>query len=269
MSPSRLWILVAVAAASLAASRAAAQLACGATVAPRTSATLSGDVGPCDGVAAAITVDSATLDLGGRTVTCSDGDGDGDIPPGIVLLGKKARVGNGRVVGCRFGVVAAGTGKHRVEGVTATSSVRDGILVQSNKNTLSGNNTSGNGDEGIEVDGDKNKLTGNTAANNAGDGINVVTGNKNKLTGNTVSGNGDEGFEIIGSRNKLKGNTATGNATQGIDIDSDGAKNQIIGNTATGNVGGPDIIDSNGSAGCRKNKWRGNTFGTRSPDCLK
>jgi hypothetical protein len=24
-----------------------------------------------------------------------------------------------------------------------------------------------------------------------------------------------------------------------------------------------------GPSGCRRNKWRGNTFGTRFPDCLK
>jgi hypothetical protein len=92
-----------------------AQVACGASLAPGTTTTLTADLGPCDGTPAAIVVESATLDLGGHTVSCADTDGDGELPDGIVLLGKKAEVRNSTVVGCYDGVVLAGAGKHRVE----------------------------------------------------------------------------------------------------------------------------------------------------------
>lgn len=264
-TPKHVWLCVAATAAlmSLAAPCAVAQVACGGSLGPRGTTTLTSDVGPCDGVAAAITVDSATLDLGGRTVTCADGNGDGDVPDGIVLLGKKARLRNGTVVGCRFGVALLGTGKHRVEGVTSRGNVQDGINVVSSKNKVSGNTTPDN-DDGIQVDGDKNKLTSNVANDNREDGIDILNADKNKLTGNTASGNADEGFEITGTKNKLTANTAIGNFSNGIDVD--GVKNRIIRNTATGTINGPDIIDT---APCGSNVWRRNTFGTRAPSCIQ
>jgi parallel beta-helix repeat protein len=258
-----------VVALCLAAAPAHAQVVCGATVGPGGTTTLTADLGPCDGGNVAVFVDSATLDLAGHTVSCADTDGDGRVPDGVGLVNRRARVRNGIVLGCRFGVVAAGDGKHRVEGITATGNAQDGIFVieGSKKNKVSGNNTSGNLDEGIQIEGDKNTVTGNTATGNGDDGINVVGGDKNKLSGNTASGNGEEGFDIVGTKNTLRDNTATGNGTRGIDVD--GTKNKITGNTASGNIGGPDAIDVAGPSGCRRNKWRGNTFGTRFPDCLK
>ena len=252
----------------VAAGPARAQVTCGATVGPRGTTTLTADLGPCDGGDVALFVDSATLDLGGHTVSCADTDGDGTVPDGIGLVGRKARLQNGTVVGCRFGVVLAEKGKHRVEGITATGNAQDGIFVVegSTKNKVTGNNSSSNLDEGIQVEGDKNTVTGNTATGNGDDGINVVGADKNKLSGNTASGNGEEGFDIVGTKNTLKDNTANGNSTRGIDVD--GTKNKITGNTANGNVGG-DAIDAAGTAGCRQNKWRRNTFGTSSPSCIQ
>jgi hypothetical protein len=97
---------------ALTAGTAAAQVACGDTVGPGATATLTADVGPCDGMNTAIIVDSATLDLGGHTVSCADGNADADVPYGVVLIGKKAAVRNGTFGLLARRVVAAGSGKH-------------------------------------------------------------------------------------------------------------------------------------------------------------
>src|SRR5262245_490968 len=154
MGPAGFWRagIVLAALAAWTPTDAAAQLACGDTVAAGSKVTLTQDIGPCDGMDTAITVDSATLDLGGHTLTCAEINGDGDVPWGIVLSGKKAQVRNGTVVGCYAGVYVDDTGKHRVEGLTVTQSQYDGIYVasDSSKNRIAGNTVVQNGDDGME-----------------------------------------------------------------------------------------------------------------------
>src|SRR5690242_7093034 len=66
-----------------------AQVSCGDTIPKGRTVTFTADL-ECDGVEEALLVDSATLDLGGHTVSCVDTNGNGRLPNGIVLLGKKA-----------------------------------------------------------------------------------------------------------------------------------------------------------------------------------
>jgi parallel beta-helix repeat protein len=243
----------------------AAQVGCGDTVGPGETVTLTADVGPCDGINAAIIVDSATLDLGGHTVSCADGNADDDVPYGIVLIGKKAAVRNGTVAGCWHGVVAAGSGKHTVEGITVTASFQDGVYVaeDSAKNRISGITAVANLDDGFEIRGAKNAVSSSVAQDNGEDGIDLVDGVANKVTGNTSSGNADDGIDVGGLRNKVTGNTVTANGGVGITVH--GARNKILGNTVSGSGAGVDLFSADG---CGSNKWRGNTYGAGEPDCV-
>lgn len=242
---------------------ARAQVSCGATIRKGERVTLTADLGPCDGVDAALVVDSGTLDLGGFTVSCTDTNADGDLPQGIVLSGRKARVTNGSVVGCSNGVGLAGSGKHRLENVTVTGSRDDGIDVAAgDKNRLAGNTASGNGSDGIYLRTDKNKLSDNVTSGNAEDGLDIPSsGDKNKVVRHRADGNGDSGIEAGGTKNTLATPTATGNAEDGIVLG--GGKNKVRGGTSSGNGanGGFDID------GCAGNSVKKLTFTTASPDC--
>lgn len=234
--------IVAALIAALATS-AVAQVTCGTTVGGGEKLTLSADVGPCDNDdSTAITVDSGMLDLGGHTVSCADLDVDLDLPQGVVLLGKKARVVNGTITGCSNGVGVGGSGKHRVEGLTITGSADDGIDVLSDsvKNKVIGNTVRQSGSDGIYIRSDKNKLVDNTASENLGDGIELEGGaDKNKLVGNQAGQNGNNGIEVNGSKNKLTECTANQNVANGIDLG--GEKNKVRGGSAQGN-GVYDIV---------------------------
>lgn len=241
----------------LAAGRADAQVACGDLLAPGSTTTLTADVGPCDGVDAAIVVDSAILDLGGRTVSCADTNGDGTLSEGVVLLGKNAEVRNGTISGCAYGVDIYGAGKHVVEGLTIVGSEEDGVWVGSDtkKNRFTGNTVSGSGDDGFEVRSAKNTLSGNVVQNNGEDGIDVVEAKANKILQNTSSGNFDDGIDLNGVANKVIGNTAEGNGGYGIAVV--GKRNKIVGNSASGSGAGIDIAGSD----CSGNVWKKNTIG--------
>jgi parallel beta-helix repeat protein len=240
-------------------SGARAQVACGDVIAKGQTVTLTADLGPCDGVESAIHVEGI-LDLGGHTVTCADTNGDGDVPYGIDLRNARTQVRNGIVTGCYDGVWVGGSGRHTVEGVTATAAVRYGFYVASSsaKNRLSGNTARASGDDGFQTWGTSNAIARNVAENNGGDGIDVTRTTKNKVTDNTATNNAESGIEVTGTRNKVTGNTATANAAFGIAVGD--AKNKVIGNTATGNATA-DII---GEAPCTNNKFKKNAFGTGS-----
>jgi parallel beta-helix repeat protein len=242
---------------------ALAQLACGDVVSKGQKVTLTADVGPCDGGVqdAAIFVDGGQLDLGGRTVTCADTNIDGDTSQGIGLIGKKSRVTNGTVVGCRNGVFLAGDGKHLVQGVTVQGSVDDGLDSNDDapKNKVYDSTFTQNGSDGVYLTSDKNKLRGVTSTNNVEDGIDLVSSaDKNKIIESTASGNGDDGIEIGGSKNKALNCTSTNNAEDGFDFAD--PRNQVRGGTSQGN-GSYDVND------CTGNKVKKLVFTTASPDC--
>ena len=241
-----------------------AQVPCGGVVSKGQTVTLTGDVGPCDGVESAIIVDSGVLDLGGRTVSCADSNLDGEVSFGIDVRGKKAEVRNGTVTGCRDNVYVGGTGKHAIEGITATAATVYGFYVASTsaKNRLTGNTATANIDDGFQGRGAKTKFEGNVATNNGEDGIDLTQATKNKIIGNTVSGNVDDGIEATGTKNKILSNTSTANGDFGIAVGDQ--KNKVIGNTATGNLSA-DIV---GEEPCNNNKFKNNTFGTGS-SCVK
>jgi parallel beta-helix repeat protein len=240
----RPFLLLSALAGALAVAEASAQIACGGTVDPKQTVTLTGNVGPCDGGSVVITVNGGTLDLGGFSLTCADTNTDGEVPDGIALTGKKSKLRNGSVLGCDTAVIVVGDGKSTVEGVTASGSVNDGIGIGSDKNKIVGNISTGNGEDGIDL---------------------ISSADKNKVIGNNFSSNGDEGVDVTGNKNKVVGNTVNGNGTDGIDVDDSAKKNKILSNNVQGNAA-VDLQASGGS--CKANKWKKNTFGTRSADCL-
>jgi parallel beta-helix repeat protein len=244
------------------ASPAAAQAVCDGYVGPGETLVLSADLGPCDGEYEALLVESGTLDLGGHTVSCADTNADGILPYGIVLVGKKAQLRNGTVVGCYHNVLLEDKGRHTVENVTAEGALFDGFQLDSQRNRFSGNTARANGDDGIQVSAPKNALSGNVAEGNGEDGIDVVGAGRNKLTDNAVSNNSDDGLEVGGDRNKLLGNDSTANADAGIRVG--GARNKVLANTATGN-GGWDI---EGSEPCTANVFRDNVYGAATGSCV-
>jgi parallel beta-helix repeat protein len=233
---------------------------CGSTIGRDEKVILTGDLGPCDGVAAAIVVDSGTLDLGGFTVGCADTNADGDLPQGIVLVGRHARVTNGRVVGCSNGIGLAGAGKHLVQGVTITGSADDGVdVAMGDKNRLVGNTSSNNGSDGIYLRTDRNKVSGNVTNGNAEDGIDVPsTGDHNRIVGHRAEGNADSGVEVGGTGNKIALAMANGNGGDGILLG--GSRNKVRGGTSSGN-GETDI------QGCRGNSVKRLSFTTATSDC--
>ncbi len=247
----------------LLASPALAQVACGDFIRKGRTVTLTTDVGPCDGLDqdAAIFLDGGTLDLDGRTVSCADVNGDGETSQGIGLIGKKSKVMNGTVVGCRNGVFLAGAGKHLVRNVVVRGSADDGLDTNAAapKNTIRDSTFEQNGNDGIHLRSDKNKLRGNTASQNVEDGIDLVsTADKNTLIANTATGNGDDGIEIGGTKNKVINCTSTANAEDGIDFA--GPRNLVRGGTSQGN-GVFDVTD------CTGNKVKKLAFTTASPGC--
>jgi len=245
------------------ASPAAAEAACEGYVAPGETLVLTADLGPCDGENEALLVDSGIVDLGGHTVSCADTDGDGILPYGIVLVGKKAQLRNGTVTGCYHNVMLEDRGRHTVENVTAEGAFNDGFQLHSPRNSLSGSAALGNGDDGIQIAYQKNKVSGNVAEGNVEDGIDIVEGVRHKLTDNSASGNGDDGVDVGGDRNKLVGNASTVNGDTGIRVG--GVRNSVLANTSTGN-GGWDIL---GVEPCTANRYRDNVYGAAAGSCVR
>ena len=240
---------------------AGAQVTCGGTVGAKQKVTLTANVGPCDGVDAAIVVDSGSLDLAGFAVSCSDLDGDGILPQGIVLTGRKSKVMGGTVIGCANGVGLAGQGKHVVQGMTVQNSGDDGVdvLAQAEKNRIVGTTSSNNGDDGFYLRSSKNKVADNVSTGNGADGFDLPTSaGKNKLMRNRADGNEDSGIEVSGSKNKLLLSSTGQNGVDGIHVGGSG--NTVRGGTSMGN-GVYDI------EGCAANKVKKLSFGTASPDC--
>ena len=252
---------LALAATLVAATPALAQVDCGATIAKKQKVTLAGNLGPCDGVDAALVVDSGTLDLGGYTVSCADLDGDGDLPQGIVLFGKKAKVMNGTVVGCSNGVGLAGDGKHVVSGMTVLESADDGIDVVpgADKCKIKDSTAMRNADDGIQLRSDKNKLVGNVASENGDDGYDLwSSAERNKVADARAERNGATGLLVDGSKNTLARITATANRTVGIDLA--GTQNRVRGGVAQTNA-------TYDLAGCPGDKVQKLSYETAAPDC--
>lgn len=253
--PARLLGGLALALATGLAGGASAQIACGDVLAPGTTTVLTEDIGPCDGFDYALGVDGAVLDLNGHTFFCADTDGDGAVPDGVVLFGRKAVVRNGTVRGCDDNVFLAGKGKHLVENVTTTQAIEDGLYVQpnSNKSRIMGTVAIANGDDGFELRGNRNRIESSRAEANAEDGIDVAGAAGSYLASNTVVDNADAGIDLDGVATKVFTNTVSGSGGYGIEIT--GRRHKIVGNSVSGSGGGIDIAAER----CRGNRFQDNT----------
>jgi parallel beta-helix repeat protein len=240
-----------------------AQVACGDTIPKGATVTLTADL-ECDGVEEAILVDSATLDLGGHTVSCADTNGNGRLPNGIVLLGKKAALRNGTVAGCLDNVVLAGKGKHVAENLTIRDAPGgyDGVYVPegSSRNRIASNTVTGNSDDGMDVRGHKNVIADNVVTSNGEDGIDLIDVKGNRVENNVAANNADEGIEVAGKANTVSGNTVNDNAEFGIQVV--GKRNKTLNNDVSGSGAGPDITGT-----CKGNVWKDNIVAVTS-DCV-
>jgi len=221
---------------------AGAEVRCGDRVAPGQAVVLGGDL-TCDGDGAAVLVTGpAVLDLGGHTISCADADGDGAAPRvGIVLLGWAVTVHNGTVEGCHNGVVAAGSGFHRIDDVASILGSGEGIVLAS----------------------DANRVRAGLVLEHGGTGI-AIRGNGSTISDSVAAGN-RVGFTVTGSANRLARNTGEDNVF-GIALGARARLNEVDGNVAIGNVVA-DLADA--TPGCGENRWRANRFATRNQNCVE
>ena len=275
---------------------AQAQLACGGTVAGRTTVVLQADIGPCDDNAGPIRVHGpATLDLNGHTITCADLDGDDELPDGIVMIGKAAKVRNGRIQGCADGLALMGEGRHQVKNIISQLNTESGFDVRSDRNKVQRSIARRNQREGFRIVKGFDIVTGNAllhniAENNQQGGFSMLFGVRNKLIANTMTDNNGSGFFVfVGIENQLKNNRVQGNNGGIIVL---GLKNRIIRNqvennrgvgiglavdTALGTPTGANLVTRNTALGnssadlyddqpdCGTNKWKKNKYGTVDP----
>ncbi|MBI4588421.1 MAG: hypothetical protein HY725_06250 [Candidatus Rokubacteria bacterium] len=112
----------------------AGHISCGDTLGPGGSFVLDSNVGPCGPTGPALrVVGPVQFDLNGFTVSCTT---SGQIGlDGIVVGGNAATVTNGTVTNCFAGVVVAGSGRQRIQRVTADGN-GNGFYVQSSGNWL-------------------------------------------------------------------------------------------------------------------------------------
>lgn len=204
--------------------------------------------------------------------TKADGD---DAKLFIELSGASAGAGaNGLTL-------AAGSGGSTVSGLVINRFSNDGILVESNGNTVSGNfvgtNFTGlapfsNGQDGIRINGASNNIIGGTApadrniaSGNQFDGIHVVvdagpsTGNliQGNFVGVNSTGNGSVGIKAFGPA----AGTPAGNFVFGIEIS--GGNNNTVGGAVTGarNVVGFNAAGIEVDDGGQANVIQGNYSG--------
>jgi hypothetical protein len=97
----------------------AVTLSCGDTVGPGATIVVDADLNGCTGAgtAALTVVGPVTLDLNGHELRCAA------INPadGLHVIGEHARVVNGAVRACGYGVLVEGGGKHTLSGVNANA----------------------------------------------------------------------------------------------------------------------------------------------------
>lgn len=256
-----LALCVALAGASTAAGQSTG---CGSVVGPNQTVVLTADL-VCTRLTGGITViGPATLDLGGRLIGCA---AETDRAIGVTLVGKRAQLRNGSVLGCKVGVEMAGEGRHRVEQVVATANVEAAFRLDSGASTLRGSTGSGT-THGIDfvVRGDRNVLDGNTTLvaglQPAPIGFRVL-GNSNRLRDNTAANHVQSGFvvDFPFERNVLQGNTAIGNGSAGVTIDT--PRTSVTGNVVTAN-GREGIFVTAASSRITRNDVRDNgTAGIR------
>ncbi len=224
----------------------ASALECGDTVEPGQRVQLEADVGPCTAETGGITIEGpATLDLNGFAITCLVGSDLAQNPTGILVVGERANVKDGRVLACGIGVEIEGSGRHRIQSVEAALSGRDGFLVLSHRNVLKKNVASHNQRNGYWVFSERNVLKKNRASEN------------------------DEfGFRVAGDAHRVIRNEAYHDAWGAFFAEtySDDGPSKYIRNVARSPDGEYDIV---GAANACSNLWKRNEFTSASLSCIQ
>lgn len=201
----------------------ASHISCGDTLGPGESFELDSDL-VCPGPGLALTVDTATLDMKGFSVTCKIGDGV--LSDGIVLIGTGAVLTRGIVRNCRDGVVLRGKGSHTIRKMVAEGNEEFGFTD--------------------EIDEGPNPTTGNT------------------LIGNVAQRNGLSGFFFVWVTHSLfRANRAFDNRFSGIELSEDNHDNIVERNIAATNEVGFFVGSSSGRARTRDIVRHNNSFRNR------
>lgn len=108
-----------------------------------------------------------------------------------------------------------------------------GVVLNGDRNLVSGNTFRQDLDAGVQVQGDRNVVEQNRALENFGDGIAVLaSADGTRLSNNRADGNRDDGIDVASPDSRLTDNTANHNGNLGIE-----AVQGVFarGNTASGN----------------------------------
>lgn len=210
-------------------------------------------IGACE-TDPAITVEGgATLDMGGQNI-------HGSISKDCVhLTGKGARLENGTIENCTYGVQLSGEGKHKVTRVAVSDSgtgfaiftsgnkitecaayqaTGDGFRVYwGDQNSFARNHSNENGGAGYYVIGDKTKVSENTAVQNSVGFYDGSSTDKSNYQKNIASRN-FYGYELHGSGTVFKSNVAVANDSVGIVLDEASSGGKLLKNFVTGPIYG-------------------------------
>lgn len=219
---------------------------------------------------------------------------------GILVDGFSGLVTGGTITNCPDGLNLEGHGFHIIEDIKILSSPREGIVIDSDSNTIVRNHIIDTGnDDGIDIRGDKNKILQNYIESAGDQGItingkftlvdlNYIVGSIDGASGiqinedyttvsqNFVTNNYSNGIEIAGdtSNNIIIQNFVLNNGTSGssdragINISGfNSTNNQITGNTSLDNTAF-DLQDLSVPSCSGSNLWAGNIFKTSNPACL-
>lgn len=129
-----------------------------------------------------------------------------------------------------------------LEGFVATNSelksIRAGIDVNSDNNTIIGNDASNNGGNGIFLwRSSNNTISRNIASNNENEGIKLLSNcNNNLISDNDVNNNGGDGLNLYeSSNNSISGNNARNNGDSSICLVTNCSNTYISDNDASNN----------------------------------
>lgn len=211
---------------------AAGQVACGGTVGPGGTFTMTSDILACAIDPALRVVGKVVLDMAGHRLSCAASGAPFVV--GISIEGKDATVRNGSVENCGFGVGLFGLGRHVVRDVTVQG-----------------------GRVGIAVSGDRNKLLRTGVSRAATSGFSI-SGNDNVLDRNAAV-ESPTGFAIFGRGNSFFGNVASDN-----DLGFDGsasADGLFEENVAEGNDVGFRVAGASSNIKLKRNLATGSEFG--------
>ncbi|WP_445365874.1 right-handed parallel beta-helix repeat-containing protein [Microbulbifer sp. ANSA001] len=219
---------------------------------------------------------------------------------GILVNGFSGLVSGGTITNCPDGLNLEGDGFHIIEGIKILSSPREGIVIDSDSNTIVRNHIIDTGnDDGIDIRGDKNKILQNYIESAGDQGI-TINGEFTLVNLNHIVGaiDGASGIQVNADHTTVSQNFVTNNYSNGIEI-TDGASNNIVSqnfvtkngtsgfsdraginisgfNSTNNQISGNTSLDNNAfdlqdlsDTNCTGiNLWTGNIFKTSNPDCL-